>query len=33
VLRASPDEVLQHEHRLDALDNGVDGQSVWRRLG
>lgn len=33
VLHASPDEVLQHEQRLDALDKGVDGQSVWRRLG
>jgi DNA polymerase III subunit epsilon len=32
VLHASPDEVLQHEQRLDALDKGVDGQSVWRRL-
>ncbi|TPG05023.1 DNA polymerase III subunit epsilon [Rhodanobacter glycinis] len=33
VLHASPDESLQHEQRLDALDKGVDGQSVWRRLG
>ncbi|MFC5435220.1 DNA polymerase III subunit epsilon [Rhodanobacter umsongensis] len=33
VLRASPDELLQHEQRLDALDKGGEGQSVWRRLG
>lgn len=31
VLRASPDELLQHERRLDALDRSADGQSVWRR--
>ena len=34
VLRASADELSAHEHRLDALDkSGVEGQSVWRRLG
>ena len=34
VLRASADELLQHEQRLDVLDkSSVDGQSVWRRLG
>lgn len=33
VLHASPDELLQHEQRLDALDKSADGQSVWRRLG
>lgn len=33
VLHASPDELLQHEQRLDALDKGADGQSVWRLLG
>ncbi|WP_426699783.1 DNA polymerase III subunit epsilon [Rhodanobacter sp. Col0626] len=33
VLLASPDELLQHERRLDALDKSADGQSVWRRLG
>jgi DNA polymerase III subunit epsilon len=34
VLRASADELSQHEQRLDALDkSSVDGQSVWRRLG
>jgi DNA polymerase III subunit epsilon len=34
VLRASVDELSQHEQRLDALDkSSVDGQSVWRRLG
>jgi DNA polymerase III subunit epsilon len=32
VLRASPDELLQHEQRLDALDKGAEDQSVWRRL-
>jgi len=34
VLRASVDELSQHEGRLDALDkSSADGQSVWRRLG
>lgn len=33
VLCASPDEIVQHEQRLDALDRGSDGHSVWRRLG
>jgi DNA polymerase-3 subunit epsilon len=34
VLRASADELSQHEARLDALDKSSgDGQSVWRRLG
>jgi DNA polymerase III subunit epsilon len=34
VLRASVDELSQHEQRLDTLDkSSVDGQSVWRRLG
>jgi len=34
VLRASADELSQHEQRLDVLDkSSVDGQSVWRRLG
>jgi len=34
VLRASADELSQHEQRLDTLDkSSVDGQSVWRRLG
>ncbi len=33
VLHASPGELLQHEQRLDVLDRGADGQSVWRRLG
>lgn len=34
VLRASADELRQHEQRLDALDkSGAEGQSVWRRLG
>ncbi|HWX66346.1 MAG TPA: DNA polymerase III subunit epsilon [Rhodanobacter sp.] len=32
VLRAAPDELRQHEQRLDALDKSADGQSVWRRL-
>jgi DNA polymerase-3 subunit epsilon len=32
VLRASPEELLQHEQRLDALDHGAAGGSVWRRL-
>ncbi len=32
VLHASPEELLQHERRLDALDKSADGQSVWRRL-
>lgn len=34
VLRASADELSQHEQRLDVLDkSSVDGQSVWRQLG
>jgi DNA polymerase III subunit epsilon len=34
VLRASVDELSQHEQWLDTLDkSSVDGQSVWRRLG
>ena len=34
VLRASADELRQHEQRLDALDkSGVEGRSVWRLLG
>ena len=34
VLRASADELSQHEQRLDTLDkSSVDGQSVWRQLG
>jgi DNA polymerase III subunit epsilon len=33
VLRASPEELLQHERCLDALDKSADGRSVWRRLG
>jgi DNA polymerase-3 subunit epsilon len=34
VLRASADELRQHEQRLDALDkSGAEGRSVWRRLG
>jgi DNA polymerase III subunit epsilon len=32
VLHASPEELLQHEQRLDALDNGAGDRSVWRRL-
>ena len=32
VLRASTDELLEHERRLDALDKSAGGQSVWRRL-
>jgi DNA polymerase-3 subunit epsilon len=33
-LRASANELSQHEQRLDTLDkSSVDGQSVWRRLG
>ena len=31
VLRASADELLQHERRLDALDKSAEGGSVWRR--
>ncbi|KRE87046.1 DNA polymerase III subunit epsilon [Rhodanobacter sp. Soil772] len=34
VLRASADELSQHEQRLDTLDKSSgDGESVWRRLG
>ncbi|MES1153907.1 MAG: DNA polymerase III subunit epsilon [Rhodanobacter sp.] len=34
VLRASADELRQHEQRLDALDkSGAEGRSVWRLLG
>ena len=33
VRRASPEELLQHERCLDALDKSADGRSVWRRLG
>ncbi|HWU76992.1 MAG TPA: DNA polymerase III subunit epsilon [Rhodanobacter sp.] len=33
VLRASPDELLRHEQRLDALDgSAAGGKSVWRGL-
>lgn len=32
VLRASANELLEHERRLDALDKSAGGQSVWRRL-
>ncbi len=34
VLRASPNEVLRHEQRLDMLDkSSAGGQSIWRRPG
>ena len=34
VLRASADELRQHEQRLDALDkSSAEGRSVWRLLG
>jgi DNA polymerase-3 subunit epsilon len=33
VLRASPDELLRHEQRLDTLDgSAAGGKSVWRGL-
>lgn len=32
VLRASAGELLCHEQRLDALDESVGGQSLWRQL-
>lgn len=33
ILRASPAELLLHEHRLDALDgSAAGGKSVWRGL-
>ena len=32
VLRASADESVMHEQRLDALDKSAGGISVWRRL-
>jgi DNA polymerase-3 subunit epsilon len=31
VLRASEDEVMEHQRRLDSLDKSAGGQSVWRR--
>jgi DNA polymerase-3 subunit epsilon len=31
VLGASPEELVLHEQRLDALDKGAGGVSVWRR--
>lgn len=31
VLRASADELMAHEMRLDALDKSAGGLSVWRR--
>ncbi|MFZ0869882.1 MAG: DNA polymerase III subunit epsilon [Rhodanobacter sp.] len=32
VLRASDDELAQHEQRLNALDKSAGGKSVWRQL-
>lgn len=32
ILHAAPDELAQHEQRLDALDRSAGGQSVWRQL-
>lgn len=32
VLRATADELVLHEQRLDALDKGTDGGSLWRQL-
>ncbi|OOG43194.1 DNA polymerase III subunit epsilon [Rhodanobacter sp. C06] len=32
VLRASAEEAAAHEQRLDALDKGAGGVSVWRKL-
>ena len=31
VIRATPDEVSQHEQRLDALEKSSGGAPVWRR--
>ena len=31
VLRASEEEVAEHQRRLDSLDKSAGGQSVWRR--
>jgi DNA polymerase-3 subunit epsilon len=33
VLRATVNELVLHEQRLDALDKSVCGESVWRQLG
>lgn len=32
ILRASGDELILHEQRLDALDKSAGGKSVWRQL-
>jgi DNA polymerase-3 subunit epsilon len=32
ILRAQGDELILHEHRLDALDKSAGGKSVWRQL-
>ena len=32
VIRATPDELSQHEKRLDALEKASNGTPVWRRL-